>query len=71
MANILNLPRLLEYILRVTGSSTAGQKKASQVYLEYYDDNYMTHRKVKAKSMRVEQSEHGPLTLIISTLEIT
>ena len=67
MANIiLNLPRLLEYILRVTGSSTAGQKKASEVHLEYWDADYRSHRKVKARSMRVEQSEHGPLTLIIS-----
>ncbi len=66
MSNILNLPRLLEYILRVTGSSTAGQKKASQVYVEYYDDNYQTYRRRPALSMRVEQTEHGPITLIVS-----
>ncbi len=66
MAEILNMPRLLEYILRVTGSSTVGQKKASQVEIEYYDERHRTFCRLNAKSMRVEQSEHGPLTLVIS-----
>ncbi len=69
MSETLSLPRLLEYILRVISGSTAGQKRAAQVEIEYYDEDYRVRRRSKAKSIRVEQSEHGPLTLVISTVK--
>lgn len=66
MAGPVNIIRLSEYINRITRDTSAGAKKASRVYVEYYDDSYQTHRRRPAQSVRMEQTEHGPLTLIIS-----
>jgi hypothetical protein len=68
-SKVLGVARLLDYILRITGGMTPGQKKAAEVEVEYHCETYSTRRRIKAKSMRIEQTEHGPLILIISEQE--
>ena len=58
--------QVTKFIERVTNSVNQAVKESAQVYVEYYDDEYRVARTVEAQSIRMEQTEHGPLKIIIS-----
>lgn len=61
------MPRVLEYILKVTKHCSDGVKNSSEVIVEYYDRDHLCHRRYITTSLMIEQTEHGPLTLVIGT----
>lgn len=58
--------QLISFIERVMGNVNTGVKKAAEVYVEYYDEQHSVHRIVPAASVRMTQTEHGPMKFIIS-----
>ena len=58
--------QLLSFVERVISHVKPGVRSAAEVWVEYHDENYNTHRMVQASSIRMMQSEHGPMKIIIS-----
>ncbi len=69
MKKILHPERLTDYIHRILRGFKQGVKDAAEIHVEHWDETYQVYRVVKAKSMRMKASEHGPVTIIISENE--
>jgi hypothetical protein len=73
MAGIMGPKRLMKFVKRIliglSQSSASGVANSAEVHLEYMDGTYQVYRTVAAKSVRQEQTEHGPVKIIISENE--
>lgn len=69
MSKTLKPQRLTDFIGRVLRGLKAPVINAAEVYIEHYDDDYRSTRRSAAQSVKMEQSEHGPVKIIISDCE--
>ena len=67
MANDILKPKsLIDFVDRTLNGRNPGTIKAAEVWIEYYDHDHMNTRCRPAGAIRMEQSEHGPVKIIIS-----
>jgi hypothetical protein len=73
MSGIMGPKRLIKFMKRILSglsqASAVGVANSAEVHLEYMDGTYQVYRTVTAKSVRQEQTEHGPIKIIISENE--
>jgi hypothetical protein len=60
-------PRQLQkFIDRCLEGANYNVRNAAQIHIEYWDDDLQTHRRVPAYFLSMEQTEHGPKTIVVS-----
>ena len=67
---ILNPRQLRNFVDRCLDGTTMGVRNAAQVHIEYWDETYQVYRIAPAYSMSMQQTEHGPRTVVISARKL-